>query len=261
MGAFTDQAPFAVRFGWGPDDLAALAPGGDVVVIVDVLRFTTAVSVAVSRGAHVLPHRWRDQAAARFAAERGALLGGRREDPDAPWSLSPTDLAAIPPGTRLVLPSPNGATLSAAALELGVSRLLAGCLRNAAAVGRAAAAALAGGGHLVVIASGERWPDVYGDPHRGPLRPAVEDLLGAGAVIARTVRAAGLARDRLSAEARAAMAAFLAAEPDLHADLRASASGRELLALGWDDDIAAAAALDVDQAVPVLTDGAFTASD
>ncbi|WP_045880311.1 hypothetical protein, partial [Pseudofrankia sp. DC12] len=72
MGPFTDQAPFAVRSGWGPDDLAALAPGGGVVVIVDVLRFTTAVSVAVSRGAQVLPHRWRDQAAARFAAERGA---------------------------------------------------------------------------------------------------------------------------------------------------------------------------------------------
>src|SRR5262245_15472848 len=55
--AFTDQAPFAVRFGWGLEDLAVLAPGSTAVVIVDVLRFTTAVSVAVGRGAHVFPCR------------------------------------------------------------------------------------------------------------------------------------------------------------------------------------------------------------
>lgn len=257
---FTDQKPFAVRFGWGPDDLAVLAPSGAVVVIVDVLRFTTAVSVAVSRGALVLPHRWRDQAAARFAAERDAELAGRREDPAAAWSLSPTDLRRITPGTRLVLPSPNGATLAEAAVELGVARLLAGCLRNAAAVGQVAAAQVTAGGPVVVIAAGERWPDVFGDPHRGPLRPAVEDLLGAGAVIARTVQAAGLTRDAISPEARAAMAAFLAAEPHIHADLRGSASGRELLSLGWDDDVAAAADLDADHVAPLLTDGAFTAA-
>ena len=48
--------------------------------------------------------------------------------------------------------------------------MIAGGLRNAAAVAAAAARA---GDVVGVIAAGERWPD-------GSLRPAIEDLLGAG---------------------------------------------------------------------------------
>ena len=46
-----EQDGFAYRFDWGPDGLAALAPAAAVVVIVDVLRFTSAVSAAVEAGA------------------------------------------------------------------------------------------------------------------------------------------------------------------------------------------------------------------
>ncbi|EIV92112.1 2-phosphosulfolactate phosphatase [Frankia sp. QA3] len=253
-----EQRPFRVRFGWGGEDLAVLAPVSDTVVIVDVLRFTTAVSVAVTRGAQVLPLRWRDATAVRFAAQHGAVLAGRREDPTTPWSLSPADLAHISAGTRLVLLSPNGATLSAAAADSGTAPI-AGCLRNAAAVGTVLADDLAAGRCVAVIAAGERWPDAQGREHAGPLRPAVDDLLGAGAIIARTVEAGALTRAQLSPEARAALAAFRAAEPELHDELRGSVSGRELLELGWDDDVASAAQLDADAVVPVLRDGAFTA--
>jgi 2-phosphosulfolactate phosphatase len=55
-----EQCPFSVRLGWGGEDLAVLAPVSDTIVIVDVLRFTTAVTVAAARGAQVLPFRWRD---------------------------------------------------------------------------------------------------------------------------------------------------------------------------------------------------------
>lgn len=253
-----EQRPFAIRFGWGGEDLAVLAPASDLVVIVDVLRFTTAVSVAVSRGASVLPYRWRDATAARFATDHDAVLAGLREDPSTPWSLSPTDLSRIPAGTRLVLPSPNGATLSAVATRYGAT-VVAGCLRNVTAVGGLLADEVAAGRSVAVIAAGERWPDPSGAAHAGPLRPAVDDLLGAGAVIARAAESGGLTRAHLSPEARAARAAFDAAAPDLHDELRSSVSGRELLALGWDDDVAAAARLDADAAVPVLRDGAFRA--
>ena len=55
-----DQDGHRVRFEWGPNGLRRLAPGSDVVVIVDVLSFTTAVDIAVGRGATVLPYRWHD---------------------------------------------------------------------------------------------------------------------------------------------------------------------------------------------------------
>ncbi len=62
-GAGTDQAgPFKqdgyrARFDWGPNGLRTLAPRATVVVVVDVLRFTSAVSVATARGGIVFPYR------------------------------------------------------------------------------------------------------------------------------------------------------------------------------------------------------------
>jgi len=274
VAAVARQRGFAVRFGWGADDLAVLGSESDALVIVDVLSFTSAVSVAVGRGARVWPYRFRDASAAAFAAERGAELAvsrGAVGDGDGDgagrgvragrWTLSPAALVEIPAGTRLVLPSPNGSALSAAAAAIPGIVVAAGCLRNAAAVGGwLAADGLLERRGVAVIAAGERWPDADGRAHAGPLRPAVEDLLGAGAVIARIVERAGLSpRADLSPEARAALAAFRAAraDSDLLDELRRAVSGRELRAGGWDADVVAAAALDADEAVPVLTDGAY----
>src|SRR5690606_21992060 len=128
------------------------------VVVVDVLRFTTAVDVAVARGAVVHPYRWHDGTEAGFAAERGAVVAERTTstEPGPPWSLSPASLASIPEGQGLVLPSPNGSTLCHRAAEAGASAVFAGCLRNAAAVAVAADAA-AGARPVLVVAAGERW--------------------------------------------------------------------------------------------------------
>jgi 2-phosphosulfolactate phosphatase len=83
---------------------------------------------------------------------------------------------------------------------------------------------------VAVVAAGERWPD-------GSLRPAVEDLYGAGAVI-EALRVLGWTD--LSPEARAAAAAYTAVRPDLGQALAASASGRELVAAGFGEDVAIA---------------------
>jgi 2-phosphosulfolactate phosphatase len=242
------QRGFELRFEWGPDGLRTLAPDASAVVIVDVLRFTTAVSVAVGRGARVLPYRWADNGAEDFAAQHNAVLAGDRQEGD--WSLSPTDLAKLTTGSRLVLPSPNGSALAFGARQHAPdAAVLAGCLRNASAV---AAAAWAVGPPVVVIAAGERWHD-----RTGPLRPAVEDLLGAGAVLRALRVIAGCTSDRVSAEARAAMAAFDDARDDLVDWLLASASGRELVAKGCRDDVRAAGQLDVEALAPVLRGAAF----
>jgi 2-phosphosulfolactate phosphatase len=244
------QSRWEVRFDWGTDGLGHVAADADAVVVVDVLRFTTAVSVAVGREGLVLPYMWDTGDAARAYADRyDAELAGKGRDGG--WSLSPTDLAKLPMGSRLVLPSPNGSALAFGALDqaLGVT-VLAGCLRNAAAV--AAVAGSAGAGPVAVVAAGERWGG-----NLGALRPSVEDLLGAGAVIDGLVAVAGRPADGLSPEAQAARAAFLAARDDLPGWLAGSASGRELAAWGWDDDVDAAAVLDAEDVAPVIEGPAF----
>lgn len=54
------QHGFDARLEWGPNGLRRLAPVCDVIVIVDVLSFTTAVDIALGRGAEVFPYRWQD---------------------------------------------------------------------------------------------------------------------------------------------------------------------------------------------------------
>ena len=227
------------RFEWGLAGLAALLPGADVVVVVDVLSFSTAVDIAIARGAAVYPARWNDDAAAVLARDRRAMLavGRSRVSAEHPYSLSPASLMTIPPSSRLVLPSPNGAAISVEA-ERRPAAVFTGCIRNAAAV---AAAARSAGDTVVVVAAGEKWPD-------GSLRPALEDLVGAG----RILDALG---GRPSPESGAAILAARGATSD---DLMSCASARELIGQGYEEDVRIALPADVSTAAPILVDGAFT---
>lgn len=176
------QSGHDVRVAWGPRGLARLRHGSDAVVIVDVLSFSTALEAACGRGVTVFPYRWREEARARaFAQEHGALLARPREEGG--LSLSPPTLEGLLPGARLVLPSPNGATLATLA---GDGPVYAAGLRNARAV---ALAAQRHGPRVAVIAAGERYED------DDSLRPALEDWIGAGAV-ARHLDGARSARRR-----------------------------------------------------------------
>jgi 2-phosphosulfolactate phosphatase len=247
------QHGFAWRFDWGAEGLRWLAPFADVIVIVDVLRFTTAVSVAIDAGATVIPFPWDDDRAAALAVERGAVLAGRREDGGA--SLSPTDLLDVRAGTRLVLPSPNGAELAFAARDHGARHLLAGALRNATATARRARALAGPHGVVGLVAAGERSPD-----RSGAVRPAVEDLLGAGAVLAALDPSGAAGPPACSPEAAAARAAFLAARPLLHDAVANSASGRELVERGWADDVRTSAAHDAGRHAAELVGDEFQRS-
>ena len=233
------EAP--LRFEWGEDGLAAALPDVDTVVVVDVLSFCTAVDVAVAAGASVRPWRWKDASAGDEAARVGAHLavGRSQVDDRQPFSLSPPTMAGLRPGDRLVLPSPNGATLAAMADEAGRT-VVAACLRNAGAVARWLAPRA---GAVVVVAAGERWPS-------GTLRPALEDLLGSGAVLS----ALGTGG---TPDARAAAAAFDAVRPNLADTIWQCASGRELLDAGYPDDVATAVGVDASHVVPLLRDGWF----
>jgi 2-phosphosulfolactate phosphatase len=250
-------------------------------VVVDVLSFSTSVTVAVEAGTRVYPCAWQDESAAEFARSHEAevAVGRRAVSAARPWSLSPAALRRAPFVPRLVLPSPNGSAICAAAAEgasagageagsaaaaggafVGVEAVtvIAGCLRNAAAVGRF----LRGSpGPVTVIAAGERGPD-------GSLRPALEDLLGAGAILAAlrnldgspgpdALRNSGT--ETYSPEAEAARACF-EATAGVAAAVSGCASGRELIEGGFGDDVAIAAEIGACPMVPVLADGAFTAA-
>ena len=275
------QVSYDVRFEWGSAGAAALAPSSSGLVVVDVLSFSTAVTVAAEGGTRVFPYSWPDECTAESAAEfaqshQAQLAVGRRAvSADRPWSLSPTALRRAPFVPRLVLPSPNGSAICAAAAGgagaaaaagagaadgagtgagvgagsgagAGAATVIAGCLRNAAAVGRF----LRGSpGPVTVIAAGERWPD-------GSLRPALEDLLGAGAILSAL---GGPGSGVFSPEAEAARACF-AATADVTAAVSGCASGRELIEGGFGDDVAIATEIDACLVVPVVADGAFTAA-
>jgi 2-phosphosulfolactate phosphatase len=204
-----DQSTYQVRLEWGVAGLARLAPA-DIVVVVDVLRFSTTVIDAIERGDDY-----------------------------------PLDAAAH-------AISINGAPVAEAAADGGALVLLGG-LRNASAVAAAVLAEQERRGartSITVIAAGELSP---GD---GTLRFAVEDQLGAGAIV-EALGALGI--DHTSPDAAVAAESFRALRRAVKHLLTASGSGLELIGRGLRDDVLAAAAVDAASAVPVLRDGVFRA--
>ncbi|MBM0740552.1 2-phosphosulfolactate phosphatase [Phormidium sp. CLA17] len=246
-----NQSEFDLRCEWGEQGVAQLFASSDVVVIVDVLSFSTCVEIATHNGATVFPYRWRDQSAAAYAKAMKAVLAGGRDssnvseafcktpcgDRTSPYSLSPASLRQISAGTRLVLPSSNGATLS---LSTQKTPTLAGCLRNYGAIAQAAQRF---GCKIAVIPAGERWQD-------GSLRPAWEDWVGAGAILSQL-------KGSCSPEAEAAIALFHQAKDYIKTRIKQCSSGKELIARGFVNDVALASDLNVSDCIPQLMDGAY----
>lgn len=228
---------------WGLKGVETLRGEVGCLVIVDVLSFSTCVDVAVGRGAKVIPFAHYDDEAADAAAKAaGAIRASRTRSKTEPC-LSPSSLKVLRPGDTILLPSPNGSTLSLAGEGTPV---LCGSLRNARAVAKAARR-LAGGGDIAVIPAGERWPD-------RALRPAVEDLIGAGAVIAAL-------RGEVTAEALVALNAWRAADEAGMAELIAAClSGEELIGRGFPEDVELAVQQDASTTAPLLVDGVYEAA-
>ena len=232
-----DQAEWSVRFDWGPVGVAQLAPISDVVIIVDVLSFSTSVDIVLANGAVVLPYGSRDASLLTYARIKAAAAAEAVRTQSGGFSLSPTSLRNITSGYRIVLPSPNGAALS---LSTGAAKTLTGCLRNCSAVAQAANRM---GKSIAVIAAGERWAD-------GSFRPCVEDLLGAGAIIRE------LSESR-SPEASAAAAAFEGFGPHIGQ----CSSAKELINRGFENDVVLAAQFGVSSTVPILHESAFVCAN
>ncbi|WP_372468546.1 2-phosphosulfolactate phosphatase [Microbacterium maritypicum] len=211
-----DQSTYQVRLDWGTAGLARLAPA-DIVVVVDVLRFSSTVIDAAVADTEVV-----------LAEAEG-------------WSR-------------------NGAAVAAAASP--EATVLVGGIRNASAVARAVQTVQErrqARTSVAVIAAGEV-------DAGGVLRFAVEDQLGAGAVI---LALSDRGIDHTSPDAAVAAEGFRALRGALRHMIGASGSGRELA-----DGVAStaridasgltptsttdAAVLDAVDVVPVLREGLFT---
>lgn len=206
MPSSFDQSTYQVRLDWGLAGLERLAPA-DVVVIVDVLHFSSRLADAIAAG---------DEIELAEAAD---------------WS---TDSSA-----------PALAVTAAA----GGATVLVGSLRNAAAVAQAVQTIQErrqARTSVALIATGER--DSSND-----LRFAVEDQLGAGAIVAALT---DLGIDHTAPDAAVAAEGFRALRRALGHLVSASGSGKDAADAASVSD---AARLDAVSAVPQLAERRFTA--
>jgi 2-phosphosulfolactate phosphatase len=233
------QSPFDCRLQWGPEGVKRAAAAGHIVIIVDTLVFSTSMATILARGSVVRPVG--SVAEAHAVAHRtGAIeLLGRGSPTPEGWSHSPVSLTTVPAGRRMVYFSANGSLCCAAAAA--APAVLVGALINATAVATVAQALQVQLGRpITVVGCGERWIE------EGTLRPALEDELGAGAILAAI-------SGTKSAEASAAETLYRALGDRVPEMVWDSASGRELRARGFDGDVVHGGSIDLYAVVPVLS--------
>nr|MDQ2717751.1 2-phosphosulfolactate phosphatase [Chloroflexota bacterium] len=183
-----------------------------------------------------------DEDPAAFARQMSATTGEHMVVPEkGRYSLSPLIYMNIEPGTHLVLASPNGGACTRAGRR--APYLFMGALVNAEAVATAVSSLLDMQDLAVtVIACGERWKSPGED---GALRMAIEDYLGAGAILS-------CLQEKKSPEARVAEGAFLSVQDNIEDLLWECESGRELRELGLPDDVSYTVRLNLCDTAPVL---------
>jgi 2-phosphosulfolactate phosphatase len=244
---FISQEPYRCKLDWGVIGTQRTAQRGEVIVLVDTLSFSTTVAHAVSQGGIIYPCSETEEP--RTLAEKigGETAVMRAQVPaEGRYSLSPSTFDNLEPGAQVVLPSLNGATCSRYSSE--AAYIFAGALVNAGAVARAVSKIMTDSQLAVtVIACGER--EKQPEPH-GDLRVAIEDYLGAGAILSNL-------RFSKSPEARLCEAAFTGSKPHMRELLWESVSGRELRNEGFERDVMFAGRLDVYDIAPILQNGAF----
>lgn len=239
-----------------PNRMPQGAVAGGIAVVIDVLRASTTIATALANGAAGIRPVTDVDAARTLAAGTGpaALLGGERggvriagfDLGNSPLEYSRDRVAGRP----IVVTTTNGTAAIAACSD-------AREVLVAAVVNRSAAAALArslaerhGGVAIHLVCAGTDGA------------PTEEDVLAAGAILDAATRLPGAEADAIDAagiDALAGYRAAVAAGPTaLDAIARAfagSRGGRNLLDLGMDPDLSAAAAVDSLAVVPRLDRG------
>jgi 2-phosphosulfolactate phosphatase len=233
------------------------------IVVIDVLRATTVIGTALAAGAAlIIPAPGVAEALALKAQidPAGALLCGERGGRPIPGfdlGNSPAEYRReAVAGRTLILASTNGSV--ALARSQPARRVLAASFNTLGAV---AARMPEDGGAWTIVCSGKLG------------RPALEDLVAAGALLDRLGVARGPASTDAAAGAgespsapvdsldaatdaiRIALDLYDDYRDDLLAMLKGAAHGRYLAAIGYADDLEIAARVDTLDVVPEMSDG------
>lgn len=218
--------------------------GGAAVVVIDILRATTVQAVLLAGSAEAIypAAEWADARALRGAMPGARLIGevDSLPGPGAEFGNSPTEFASLDVrGWRAIQVTGNGTrALSAAA---GAAFVLSGCLRNLSACADALAReAAANRRPIAVVCSGDH----------GGRSASLEDAAAAGAYAAALAERLPLALTDGALIARGLWRSYAGDPP---AALRESPHGRELIELGFEADLAYAAAVDAEAIVPRLS--------
>ncbi len=214
-----------------PEDARDESFAGRAVVVFDVLRATTTMTAALAAGVKEI-HIFGDIASAREAAARAAgepkpllcgevhaLMPSGFDLGNSPGALDP----ALHKARTLFMSTTNGTRAILAAREAKL--LLIGALVNASAVARAV---VASGLDVTLLCAGTNG------------MPAIEDVIGAGAVIDAIGGRAKLESDL----AQMALRLLQGARDDLRSAMAEGAGGRNVTAAGLDPDIDFAGRLD-----------------
>lgn len=242
-----DQSDSPCRLEWGRRGAEAAARRGDIVVVVDALSFSTCVITALAYGGIIYPCAVGDDSQA-LAKRFDAQVAVHRNDvsEQRPFSLSPISYINMPPKTKVILSSPNGATCSRLAAQ--VPHVFVGALLNAKVVGELVSTLISETNQQVtVLACGERWMDDHED---GPLRFAIEDYLGGGAILSHI-------NLEKSPEAQVCESAFLHSQDQIEQMIWNCGGGIELRDKGFGQDVKHAAQLNYYDVIPYLQEGRF----
>ena len=244
--AWFSQASFRCRLDWGQRGAAAAAARGDLLVVIDVLSFSTVVATATHRGVAILPCF--SEAKQRLAKEVGAAPAVKRAEVPrlGRFSPSPETYLTAEAGTAVALDSLNRA--ACVLRGRGAAALIAASFVNAEAVAAWLTKQIrTTGNNVTILACGEHWPTPFPGEE---VRFALEDYLGAGAVLSY------LDFDK-SPECQVCEAGFRSVRDRLEQVLLHCGSGIELRDKGYATDVRHAARLNLYDVVPILEGAAF----
>jgi len=243
-----NQAPYQCRMDWGVKGVEEASNRGDIIIVIDVLSFSSAVTNALHNGVIIYPFpRTGDinEFGKLVGAEVCIMERSRARELGLP-SLSTTSFNKTHGGKKYVLSSINGATCVKVASQS--STILIGSLLNVSAVVEVANKIQGETNkNITVIACGERWKNKNNVEGPRELRPCIEDYLAAGAILEKL-------EGTKSPEAKVCISAFVNSKSGLNELIADSSSGRELIKIEFSEDVEFSCQFDRFNEVPFLVE-------